>query len=130
MGIDTYLASVVVGNEQPGAPLLHVAALVVVPSGLISGHAEITQALPPPHSNPQISNLRGRLESFEFNDGLRVATLTGTYVQSLPPPAIGEIVESFSALLVLEPGVWEGRGSFVYGGNAVDDVPVRPEPQP
>jgi hypothetical protein len=127
MGIDTYLANVVVGNEQPGAPLLHIAALVVVPSGLISGHAEITQALPPPHRNPQITDLRGRLYSFEFKEGLRVATLTGTYVQSFPPPAIGEIVESFSAVLALDTGVWEGRGSFAYGGNGVHDVPVTPE---
>jgi hypothetical protein len=75
---------------------------------LISGHAEITEALPPPHRNPQITDLRVRL--------------------SPTPAAIGEIVESFSAVLVLEPDVWEGRGSFVYGGNTIDDVPVRPEP--
>ncbi len=37
-----------VGNMMPGAPLLHVDAVVVTPSHSISGVARITQAVSPP----------------------------------------------------------------------------------
>lgn len=128
MGIDTYLANVLVGNEgTPGAPLLHVAALVVVSSGLISGHARITQAIAPPNDDLHINNMTGRVRALGFGEGLRVVTLEGTYLQSFTPPAIGEIVEKFSAALILQRGEWDGVGSFTYGAHQVDDVPVRHE---
>lgn len=126
MEIDTYLAKVVVGNQDlPGAPLLHVAALVVVPTGLISGHARITQALPPPNDDVHINNLTGSIHALGFGGGLRVVTLKGTYLQTFPPPAIGEVLEQFSAVLILQTDEWDGVGGFTYGTNHVDDVPVK-----
>ena len=124
MTLDTYLVNFVVGDEQPGAPILHVSALVDAPTGHISGHADITQAVAPPNSDLRISNLTGRLRSLRFGAGLRHVTLAGTYEQSFPPPAIGEILRKFSAALVIEQDVWKGRGSFTYGGQDVDNVPV------
>ena len=126
MGIETYLANVLVGNEgMPGAPLLHVAALVVVATGLISGHAHITQAIAPPNDDHHVNNITGRIRALSFGGGLRVVTLQGTYLQSFTPPAIGEIIEQFSAVLILKPDAWDGVGSFTYGTNQVDDVPVK-----
>jgi hypothetical protein len=130
MGLDTYLADVVVGNEgMPGAPLLHVSALVVVPSGLISGHAEITQAIQGPAGDVKISDLKGRIHEVTLHgEKFRLVNLSGTYIRSLPPPAIGEILEHFSAMLLLEgTGPWIGCGSFTYATNHVEDVPVAPE---
>lgn len=129
MGVDTYLVRCDVGNGgTPGAPVLHVAALVVVPAGRISGHAEITQAIAPPDDRLVISDLTGHIRSLEFGDGVRVVTLAGTYVHQLPPPAIGEATLNFSATLVLAQETWEGRGSFTYGAHEVKDVAVTQAP--
>lgn len=129
MGLQTYLVDAVVGNERPGAPLLHVSALVSVPSGKISGHADITQAIEGPASDLRINDLKGRISQVSLDGAkFRLVTLTGTYVQSFPPPAIGEILEHFEATLLLEAdGPWIGCGSFTYGLKQVEDVPVRPE---
>lgn len=128
MGIDTYLANVDVGDVgRPGAPVLHVAALVVASTGLISGHAEITQAVAPPDDAIVISNMTGRIRSLGFGHGVRVVSLRGTYTRSFPPPAIGEVELKFSADLVVAPeGDWVGVGSFSYGAQEIDDVPVKP----
>jgi hypothetical protein len=126
--IGLYLVKFVVGNEgMPGAPLLHVQALVDAPTGKISGHAQITQAIAPPDGDIVIANLTGQIRSFGFGQPLRVVTLEGTYYHQLPPPAIGTVTEPLSATLVLEGSTWNGRGSFSYGGHEVHDVPVRVE---
>lgn len=131
MAIDTYLANFLAGNEgMPGAPLLHGSLLVVVPSNLVSGHAEITQAIAPPNDTIRIAELSGRIYPLGFGGGVRVVVLQGTYFQSFPPPAIGEIREQFSAVLVLESEKWEGRAFFTYGGHQVVDVPVVPQAGP
>jgi hypothetical protein len=126
--IGLYLATFVVGNQGvPGAPLLQVQALVDAPTGKISGHARITQAIAPPAGNIAISDLTGQIRSLGFGKGMRVVTLTGSYPYVLPPPAIGTVTEPFSATLVLGQDSWAGQGSFSYGGHEVGDVPVRPE---
>jgi hypothetical protein len=129
MPIDVYPVNLVVGDKgKPGAPLLHVAALVNVPSGLISGHAEITQAIAPPEGLIRINDIQGRIRSLGFGTAFRVVTLDGTYIVSFPPPAIGEMVVQFSAILVVGQADWTGRGSFTYGTHDVEDVPVTPVP--
>lgn len=126
--IGLYMVKFVLGNEgMPGAPLLHVQALVDAPTGKISGHAQITQAIAPPNGNIQISNLTGQIRSLGFGPSVRVVTLSGSYVQSVPPPAIGSFVVPVEATLVIEQGGWVGRGSFSYAGHRIDDVPLHLE---
>jgi hypothetical protein len=126
---DLYLVKFLVGEEgTPGAPLLHVAALVDAPTGHISGQAEITQALAPPDDVIRILGLEGRIHSFGLGAPVRGVALTGYYWVPFPPPAVGQMRANFTATLVLEAeGEWKGRGSFTYGGHEVDDVPVTPQ---
>lgn len=112
---------------MPGAPLLHVQALVDAPTGRISGHAQITQAIAPPDGVIAINDVTGQIRSLGFGPAVRVVTLAGTYQQELPPPAIGIVTLDMTATLVLEQNAWTGRGSFDYGGHEVVDVPVEVE---
>jgi hypothetical protein len=126
MPIDLYLVKFLVGNEgMSGAPLLHVAAAVDAPTGDITGQAEITQAIAPPGGIIRIKNFQGRIHLLTLDPAVRIVTLTGSYVFSFPPPAIGEGTAPFSATLVIEHDEWQGRGSFSYGGTDIDDVPVQ-----
>ena len=55
-------------------------------------------------------------------------TLSGSYPYVLPPPAIGTVMESFTATIVLEEeGPWVGHGSLTYGSHHVDNVPLHVE---
>ncbi len=126
MPIDLYLVNLLVGNEgMPGAPLLQAHLAVDAPTGHITGQAEISQALPPPHEIVRINNLHGRIRSLGLLPAVRVVSLEGSYTIPFPPPAIGELVVPFKATLIIAQDKWEGRGSFSYGGNEVDDVPVK-----
>jgi hypothetical protein len=123
-----YLVRFVMGNVGlPGAPVLHVAAVVDAPTGRMAGHAQITQAIAPPGAMIAISDLTGQIRSLGFGESVRVVTLSGTYEYSFPPPAIGTETQDFSATLVLERDEWAGQGSFTYGNHLVDDVPVKLE---
>jgi len=124
--INAYLVKFVMGNlGTPGAPVLHVAAVVNAPTGKLAGHAEITQAIAPPGGMITISDLTGQIRSLGFGEAVRVVTMSGTYEYSFPPPAIGTATEEFSATLVLQQDEWCGQGSFTYGSHHVDDVPVK-----
>lgn len=126
--LNAYLVRFVMGNVGlPGAPVLHVAAVVDAPTGRLARHAQITQAIAPPGGMIAISDLTGQIRSLGFGESVRVVTLTGTYERSFPPPAIGSTTQSFSATLVLEQDEWDGRGSFTYGSHHIDDVPVKLE---
>jgi hypothetical protein len=125
MPIDLYLVKLLVGNEgMPGAPLLHLSLAVDAPTGHITGQAEITQAIAPPGGITRINNLEGHIRSLGLIPAVRVVSLTGSYVFSFPPPAIGQVIEPFWALLVIPQEGWEGRGSFGYGSTEIDDVPI------
>jgi hypothetical protein len=126
MAVDLYLVDFLVGNEgMPGAPILHVYAAVDAPTGDITGKAEITQAVAPPGGLIGIKHLQGRIQLLTLDPAVRVVTLTGSYVFSFPPPAIGEGTAPFSATLVIAHDDWVGRGSFSYGSTDIDDVPVK-----
>jgi Domain of unknown function (DUF1842) len=126
MPIDVYLVKFLVGNVgMPGAPILHVSAMVDAPTGDITGHAEITQAVAPPGGIIRIKHLHGHVRLFALDPAVRVVTLTGCYTFSFPPPAIGEALAPFSATLVIGHDDWNGRGSFSSGGGDVSDVPVK-----
>ena len=123
--LDAYLVRFVVGNVGlMGAPVLHVAAVVDAPTGRISGHARITQAIAPPGGMIAINDLTGQIRSLGFGESVRAVTLSGTYEYSYPPPAIGTETLDFSATLVLKQDEWTGQGTFTYGNAHIDDVPV------
>ena len=96
------------------------------PRGVINGHAEITQAVAPPGGHTVIPHVTGRIRHTGFGPDKLLVTLSGTYVVSVPPPAIGSYLAPFEAFLVLDPS-WNGTGSFTYGQHHVDDVPVKSE---
>jgi Domain of unknown function (DUF1842) len=123
--LNAYLVRFAMGRVGlPGAPVLHVAAVVNAPTGRMSGHARITQAIAPPGGMIAISDVTGQIRSLGFGESVRVVTLSGTYEDSFPPPAIGTVTQDFSATLVLEQDRWTGQGSFSYGQHHIDDVPV------
>lgn len=90
----------------------------------MSGQVQITQAIAPPNGNIHV-NVTGQLRQLGFGQGpvTQVVSLEGTSSQSLPPPAIGTVLERFIASFATDKQ-WNGRGSFSYGGREVNDVPV------
>lgn len=128
MPIGLYLLSIEAGNAgMPGAPILHFQGTVNAPTGAINGHAEITQALPPPDGVIEIPHVTGRIRHLGLGPDKRVVSLEGTYVVSVPPPAIGSYLAKFSAVLVVD-AEWRGTGEFTYNGHVVRDVPVKAVP--
>jgi len=114
-----------VGNEgEPGAPILHVQALVYAPTGRITGTANITQAVEPPGDNIEIHDLRGEIRWLGEGPAKRLVALSG-FISPDPP---SELLEGFSASLEIEQGEWRGEGSFKYGAREVKDVPVTSKP--
>jgi hypothetical protein len=127
MPIDTYHVQGEAGHiGTPGAPILDFSLLVVVPSGLVSGHVDIRQALPPPHGHISLP-VTGHIHSLGLPPAHNVVVLTGTYLVSFPPPAIGSILEHFNATFSVNSD-WNGHGSFTYGGHSVSNVPVKKTP--
>lgn len=116
----TYLAKLLVGNDEPGAPVLHLDLLVEAVAGRIVGHGQITQAVAPPNDAIKITNIIGTLREVTLPPENRLVSLKGSYTE--PPAAI---VLGFSATLALDGESWTGRGSFSYGPHVVSDVPVR-----
>lgn len=116
------------GEIFTGATTLHFDGVVDEATGKVSGHARITETLKAPAVDIFISPVSGQVHHLGFGIDKRIVCLTGHYTVPLgPPPLIGEILETFTAVLDLEPkGEWKGEGSFTYGSTHVDNVPVRP----
>jgi len=110
-------------SGMAGAPTLHLNLLVNAPTGQVNGTAEITQALPPPYGSTHIPQVTGHILHTGFGEDTLLVHLTGEYVVSLPPPAIGSYLAKFSTALVVNRA-WNGRGSYVYGNHAVTDATV------
>ncbi|TPG46987.1 DUF1842 domain-containing protein [Sphingomonas glacialis] len=105
-----------------GAPTLELALLVNAPTGHITGTAHITQALPPPYGSIEFP-VSGVLHHTGFGHDTKLVALTGEYVVSVPPPAIGSYLAHFSAALALD-GAWNGVGSYAYGNHTIPHAKV------
>jgi Domain of unknown function (DUF1843)/Domain of unknown function (DUF1842) len=107
----------------PGAPILYFDLLYNTSTGAVSGHACIVSAVPPPFGNIVISNVTGKVTTAIFGGTVsHIVTLQGSYQISIQdPPLI--IEQKFSASFQVDSN-FDGRGSFDYGGNIVNDVPV------
>ena len=125
MSLGAYLIKLEIGNVgMPGAPILHVVAVVNASTGVISGSAEITQALPPPNGEIAIPHITGQVRHTGLGGDQLLVTLEGEFVVSFPPPAIGSYLARFSAGLVVDKA-WNGHGSYTYNHHTVDNVPVK-----
>jgi hypothetical protein len=122
--IGTYLVNAVAGNEgMPGAPILHLSLVVNAATGKVSGQAQITQALPPPYGEVNITNVTGQIHGAGLGPITQLVALSGETVMSVPPPAIGSWLEKFQAHLAIN-GDWQGRGGWTLGNQTISDVPV------
>ncbi|MEM5331832.1 DUF1842 domain-containing protein [Paraburkholderia sp. JHI2823] len=108
----------------PGAPIIHFSLLVNPPSGNVSGVVEVTQTTNPPLDvEVKATGTLYQLGS----DPVNVVSLRGTYQYTLPPPAIGTILETFTALMLVDDK-WNGHGDFKWGMHGVINVPVKSAP--
>ena len=127
--LGTYLVNGLAGNENvAGAPMLHFSLVVVSGSGKVSGHAMISQAIAPPNNEKMINNVTGQVHATGLGPVTKVVTLHGTYVDDLPPPAIGTIEVPFTAHFAIDDA-WNGRGGFKCGYTQAENVPVKTTPR-
>jgi Domain of unknown function (DUF1842) len=105
-----------------GAPILTFALVVIANTGKCSGHAEITQALPPPLGSIEINNVTGQIHGLGLPPApaKRVVILEGNYWQ----PGPDNRLHPFRAAFTVDDA-WNGFGGFEYGGHTVSNVPVK-----
>jgi hypothetical protein len=127
--LGTYLVNGIAGNENvAGAPMLHFSLVVVSGTGKASGHAMITQAIAPPHGEKIINNVTGQIHATGLGPVAKIVALQGTYLEQLPPPAIGTVEVPFMAHFAIDDA-WNGRGGFECGPTRVENVPVKTVPR-
>ena len=121
MSSDAYTVKFTVGNVgEPGAPILHVTAVVNDLTDKINGHGVITQAIEGSAGHIELHHLTGQLTMDKFRNLHRTVTLQGSFV--IPPT---EVVQGFSAELELAVDAWTGSGTFTYGAKTASG-PVAP----
>lgn len=117
-----YLAKGTIGNVgMPGAPIAHFSLVVNAASGTVSGVVEITQAI---DSAPIEVKVTGTLRHTGYGEVTKIVNISGEYVVSVPPPAIGSYLEKFTAHMDIN-NEWNGVGGFTYGTHKISDVPVK-----
>lgn len=117
----TYLTKGTIGNSGlPGAPIAHFSLVVTPSANKVSGMVEITQAINAKSITVQV---HGTIRATGFGKVTKIVNLEGKYIYSFPPPAIGSILEDFTAYMDIDDS-WNGNGGFSYGGRTVNDVPV------
>ena len=120
--IGAYNAIGTLGNVgMPGAPIMHF-NLVVVPSrNSVSGSVEIIQAIAPPNGQLSIQNVKGQIRATGYGNVEQIVALEGDYTIGA-----SEVLYSFKASMNLKMD-WEGSGSFTYGEQTIENVPVHVE---
>ncbi|MDF7774956.1 DUF1842 domain-containing protein [Sphingomonas sp. AOB5] len=122
-----YLVNLLVEQQGPvGAPALHLQLGVNAVTGQIMGSGEITQALPPPYGQTHLPQVTGSIFHTGFGQDTMLVHLSGQYVVSVPPPAIGSYLAQFSAALAVDKA-WNGKGSFSYANHNVTGCEVTNE---
>lgn len=116
-----YLTKGTIGNVgMPGAPIVHFSLVVSPEQHTVSGIVEIAQAI----DKPSIKlNVAGNIRYTGYGDVTKIVNLSGEYVVSVQPPAIGSYLEKFTAYLDVN-NEWNGIGGFTYGNQKINDVPV------
>jgi Domain of unknown function (DUF1842) len=126
--LGTYLVNGITGNENVAGPTLHFSLVVVSATGKASGHAMITQAIAAPHNEKSINNVTGQLHATGLGAVTKIVALQGTYLDNLPPPAIGTVEVPFTAHFAIDDA-WSGRGGFECGLARAENVPVKTVPR-
>lgn len=126
--VGAYIVCGEVGNVgMAGAPILHYSLVVSAPTGKVSGHATITQAIAPPYGIKEIDNLTGQIRFTGYGKVTKIVALKGTYNEPLPGEAIGTISVPFEAYLDIDDA-WNGTGGYTCGQLSVKDVPAKNVP--
>lgn len=120
--VGLYFVKAVVGNVgQPGAPIVNLALTVQAASGHVSGIAEISQAvLGGNHRFP----VTGQIYQTGFGPNHQLVSLSGEFVYSVPPPAIGSFLAKFTAALSVD-AAWNGSGGLNYLNTHIENAPVK-----
>ena len=120
--IGLYFVKAVIGNVgMPGAPIVNLALTVQAASGHVSGIAEISQAVIGGQHRFPVS---GQIYQTGFGPNQQLVALSGEFVYSVPPPAIGSFLAQFTASLAVDQA-WNGWGGFNYLNVHVDKAPVK-----
>ena len=104
-----------------GAPILHFNLVVVPSKNSISGSAEIIQAIAPPNGQLFIQNLKGQIHATGYGKVTKVIALEGNYTVGA-----SDVLIPFKAYMSINDQ-WEGSGSFTYGTQTIENVPVHAE---
>ncbi|WP_165188812.1 DUF1842 domain-containing protein [Caulobacter soli] len=120
--VGLYFVKAVVGKVgTPGAPIVNLALTVQAASGHVSGIAEISQAIDRGQHRFPVS---GQIYQTGFGPNHQLVSLSGEFVYSVPPPAIGSFLAKFTAALSVDKS-WNGSGGFNYLNTHVENVPVK-----
>lgn len=118
--------------EKPGmlgSPVFDLALLVHPSASSVTGVVHITQSVTPPNGNITV-NVTGNIHELVFGSQVtKVLTLTGQYVVSFPPPAIGSYLAHFAATIVFHGNDWSnGVGNFHWNNQIDNNVPTHSRP--
>ncbi|WP_448699158.1 DUF1842 domain-containing protein [Mucilaginibacter sp. AW1-3] len=118
--------------EKPGllgAPVFNLKLLVYPAGQSVTGLVHISQSVTP-QGAPVVVNVHGTLHEMVFGAQVtKVITLSGQYVVSFPPPAIGSYLANFSATLVFnQKDAWTGVSNFAWGHQTDNGVPTHSVP--
>lgn len=106
-----------------GAPTLTLNLLVNAPDGTVTGEAVITQAVTPTEAQVTVPSVKGNIHHTGLGADQMLVSLSGDFIQSVPPPAIGSYLAHFSAALAVDKG-WNGRGTYTYATHTITDATV------
>jgi len=120
--IGAYNVKGTLGNlDLLGAPIMHFNLVVVPSENTVSGSVEIIQAIAPPYGQISIQNLKGQIRATGYGNIEQIVALEGDYTIGA-----SDVLYSFKASMNLKMN-WEGSGTFTYGEQTVENVPVHVE---
>lgn len=110
------------GNtEVLGSPVMHFNLIVVPNRNSVSGSVEIIQSIAPPNGQLFIQNLKGQIHATGYGGVTQIVALEGNYTVGASYALI-----PFKAYMSINSN-WEGSGSFIYGTQTIENVPVHIE---
>ncbi len=106
-----------------GSPRLTLHLAVNAATGQVNGRGDISQSVTPQEGAVHIPDVSGQIFHTGFPTDTMLVHVTGEYLYSFPPPAIGTMELPFSAALAVKSD-WDGKGSFAYGRRQVTHCTV------
>jgi len=120
-----YYQRVSLANTRIGSPMLFLNMTVYTPTGDVNGSGKITRALAPPEGTLAIPQVKGGIYHTGAPVDQQLVHLTGEYVYSFPPPAIGSALMPVTVAMCVDRN-WKGKGSFTFGSRQINDCVVTP----